>query len=116
MDLLTISVPARESDGAPYTLVALAGEVDATNCQHLREVLEKEVTAQPRNLIVDLSELNFMDSSALRELLRCNRTLDRQGGVLGLVRPQGSVARMLRFTRVDQLTPVYGSVEEAAAG
>lgn len=115
MDLLTTSVRAGECSGEPYTLVSLAGEADATNSEQLREVLESQASGQVRTLIVDLSELKFMDSSALRVLLQCNRMIDREGGTLGLVRPQGSVARILRFTRADQLVPVFDSVEEAAA-
>jgi anti-sigma B factor antagonist len=116
VDLLRISVPSRESSGAPYTLVELTGEADATNLQQLREALESEVAARPRMLIVDLSGLNFMDSSALRVLLHASRELDREGGVLGLAGPHGSVARVLRFTRADQLVPLYDSVQQAAAG
>ena len=116
MDLLTISVSARESSGAPYTLVELTGEADATNLQQLREALESEVAARPRTLIVDLSGLNFMDSSALRVLLHANRELDREGGVISLVGARGSVARVLRFTKADQLVPLYDSVQQAAAG
>jgi len=116
MDLLTASVLARESSGTPYTLVVLAGELDATNSQQLRNLLEAEISAGARTLIVDLSELNFIDSSSLQVLLRCNRMLDSQGGVLRLVRPGGSVARMLHFTRADQLVRAYDSVDQAAAG
>jgi anti-sigma B factor antagonist len=116
VDLLRISVPARESSGAPYTLVELAGEADATNLQQLREALEAEVAARPRTLIIDLSGLNFMDSSVLRVLLHASRTLDREGGVIGLAGARGPVARVLRFTRADQLVPLYDSVQQAAAG
>ena len=115
MDLLTASVLSRESSGAPYTLVVLAGELDATNSQQLRNLLESEMSAGLRTLIVELSGLNFIDSSALQVLLRCNRMLSSQGGVLRLVRPVGSVARMLHFTRADQLIRAYDSVEQAAA-
>jgi anti-anti-sigma factor len=116
MDLLMTSVLSRESCGAPYTLVVLKGEADATNSEQLRELFESEIAAGLRTLIVELSALAFMDSTALRVLLQCRRMLDGQGGVLGLVQPQGSVARMLRVTRADQLVPVYDSVEQAAAG
>jgi anti-anti-sigma factor len=116
MDLLTASVPYRESSGMPYTLVVLAGELDATNSQQLRNLLESEISAGLRTLIVELSGLKFIDSSSLQVLLRCNRMLGSQGGVLRLVRPVGSVARMLHFTRADQLVRAYDSVEKAAAG
>jgi anti-anti-sigma factor len=96
-------------------MVALAGEVDATNSDELHGVLESVVRERPRLLLVDLSGLSFMDSTGLRMLLRANRALDREGGVLGLVAPQGSVARVLQLTKADQLIPVYDSVEDAAA-
>ena len=116
VDLLTVSVTARESAGHPYTLVEVGGEADVTNSDELHRLLEGEAAAQPRMLIVDLSGLRFMDSSALHALLRVNRSLDRQGGVLALVSPQPAVAKMLRLTAADQLVPVYQSVAEASAG
>ena len=116
VDLLTTSVATVESDSEPYTLVKLSGEADVTNSDALREVLDTEVAKLPRSLIIDLSGLRFMDSSALHALLRVNRSLDRQGGVLALVSPQPAVAKILRLTTADRLIPVFGSVAEAAAG
>ena len=116
MDLLTTSVATVESAGEPYTLVELAGEADVTNSDSLREVLETEVAKRPRTLIIDLSGLRFMDSSALHVILRANRTMGRQGGVLALAGPREPMAKMLRLTAADQLIPVYASVREASAG
>lgn len=42
--------------------------------------------------------------------------MNRHGGVLSLLAPQESVARMLRLTASDRLMPVYASLEEATAG
>ena len=116
MDLLTTSVTTVESDSEPYTLVELTGEADVTNSDALREVLDAEVAKQPRSMIIDLSGLRFMDSSALHVILRANRVMDRQGGVLALASPREPVAKMLRLTAADQLIPVYPSVSEATAG
>ena len=116
VDLLTTSVATVESGSEPYTLVELVGEADVTNSDALREVLDAEVAKQPRTLIIDLSGLRFMDSSALHALLRVNRSMDRQGGVLALVSPQPAVAKILRLTTADRLIPVFDSVAEAAAG
>jgi anti-anti-sigma factor len=116
VDLLTASVTARESAGEPYTLVVLSGEADVTNNDRLRDLLDTEVTKQPRHIIIDMSGLRFMDSSALHALLRANRALDRQGGVLSLVAPQQMVARMLHLTAADRLMPVYKTLEDATAG
>jgi anti-anti-sigma factor len=116
VDLLTTSVATVESGGEPYTLVKLAGEADVTNSEILRGVLDAEVAKQPRSMIIDLSGLRFMDSSALHVILRANREMDRKGGVLSLAGPREPVAKMLRLTAADQLVPVYASVTEASAG
>ncbi|HEX4253981.1 MAG TPA: STAS domain-containing protein [Streptosporangiaceae bacterium] len=115
MGLLRASVSAPEVAGATYTVVVLAGEVDATNSDELYGVLESVVAQQPRLMIVDMSELSFMDSTGLRMLLRSTRALDQQGGVLALAAPQMAVARVLQLTRADQLIPVYDSVADAIA-
>jgi anti-sigma B factor antagonist len=113
--LLRASVTIPEPAGAGYTIVELAGEVDATNSDELYGVLESAVLGLPRLLVVDLSALTFMDSTALRMLLRSSRELDQQGGVLALASPQLPVARVLQLTRADQLIPVYGTVADAIA-
>ena len=116
VDLLKVSVRARESDGQPYTLMEITGEADVTNTDELRRLLDEEVARQPRTLIIDLSGLRFMDSSALHALLRANRSLDRQGRILALVSPQAAVAKILRLTTADRLIPVFDTVAEAAVG
>jgi anti-anti-sigma factor len=115
MDLLTVSVFRHGSGTAPYTVVTLAGELDSTNNLQLRQTLEAELAAKPQRLIVDLSDLAFMDSSALKVLLLTNRALIRDGGVLAFARPRGSVARVLELTQAGQLVPICDSVEQAAA-
>lgn len=116
MDLLTVSVFRHGSGTAPYTVVALAGELDATNHSQLRQTLEAELAAKPQRLIVDLSDLLFMDSSALMVLLHANRALIRDGGALAFACPQGSVARVLELTQAGQLVPICGTVEQAVDG
>jgi anti-sigma B factor antagonist len=116
VDLLTVLVKAREAEGGPYTLVEIAGEADVTNSDELRRLLDDEVSRQPSTLILDLSGLRFMDSSALHALLLVNRAQERQGGVLALVSPQAAVAKILRLTTADRLIPVFGSVADAAVG
>src|SRR5882672_4417167 len=116
VDLLTTSVATVESGSEPYTLAELVGEADVTNSDALREVLGAEVAKRPSTLIIDLSGVRFMDSSALHVILRANRSMDRQGCVLALGWPRVRGAKMLRLTAADQLVPVYQSVAEASAG
>ncbi len=115
MDLLTLTVATRQSEGQPYTLISVSGEADVTNREELRGTLDAEVAREPTWMILDLSGLKFMDSSALHVVLQANRALDRRGALMALVAPTEAVAKMLRLTTADRLIPVYRTLTEAAA-
>jgi anti-sigma B factor antagonist len=111
---LTVSVAVRSSGPQPYTLVELTGDADVTGGETLRGVLEAETRKKPGLLVIEMSGLRFMDSSALQAIVRANLALAADGGRLALVAPRDTVARVLRMTEVDQLVPVHASVEEAS--
>lgn len=113
MDLLSASVTSCSAGSETYVIIELAGEADATSSDKLRHVLDTEISKRPRTLVLDLSGLRFMDSTALHVVLRANRELDRYGCVLALAGPREGVAKVLRLTATDQLIPVYENVRAA---
>lgn len=113
MDAFSTSVTTFSTGGETYVIIGLSGEADATSCDTLREVLDAEIRRRPRTIVLDLSELKFLDSTALHVMLRANRDLDRNGSVLALAAPTEAVAKVLRLTATAQLIPVYDSVREA---
>jgi len=112
---LTASVTIHASGPQPYTLVELAGEADVTGSETLHALLESETRKRPALLIIEMSELRFMDSAALQAILRAHLMLGKGGGRLALVSPHDTVARVLQMTEVDRIVPVYASVSEAAS-
>jgi anti-sigma B factor antagonist len=111
---LLTSVRMAGSARCRYVLVSLFGQADLTHSGPLREILDSQIARQPRVLVIDLGELEFMDSSVLFVLLRAWQAMDRHGGLLALAHPREPVARVLRLTGVDQIVPVYDNVTEAA--
>jgi anti-anti-sigma factor len=92
MELFTAAVTSRESAGQPYTVVKLSGEADITVSGKLWDTLDAEVSRQPGRLIIDLSALRFMDSSALHVILAVSKTLAARGGAMALADPQRPVS------------------------
>lgn len=111
MTQLRSSVTTEDS----YTLVALAGEFDLNTSQTLRDVLEPHTSGPSRRLIVDLSGVAFIDSTAVHALLDIRAALAAVGGRLILVAPQAVVARVLNIVGADQLIPVCANLAEALA-
>ena len=112
VDQLRVSVTSGDS----YTVIALAGESDVYTYDQLRGALESEAAKRVSLLIVDLSGLEFMDSSGVQVLLDTRVMMGNRGDKLALAGPQNTVARVLNLVGADQLIPVYASVEEAQAG
>jgi anti-anti-sigma factor len=111
VDQLKVSVSA---EGA-YSLVTLAGESDMNTRETLRDALAQAAAQPARHLIVDLSELEFIDSAAMHELMEVRASFGGAGGQLALVAPQPLVARVLNLTGADQVVPVYPDLRSAVA-
>ena len=109
---LSVSVSTEGGAGGARTVVRLVGEADVTT-RVLTEVLDAEAAKKPRLLLVDVSGLAFIDSAALHQIVRAHRRLHADGCVLALVSPSPGVARVLQLSALDQVIPVYASVEEA---
>ena len=96
-------------------MVALAGESDVYTYDQLRGALEPEAAKGVALLIVDLSGLEFMDSTGVQILLDIQVMMNGRDGRLALAQPQATVARVLNLIGADQLIPVYDSVGDAQA-
>jgi anti-sigma B factor antagonist len=99
----------------PGTLVAaLRGEVDVTNAEELVGQVAAEATNEVERLVLDLSELSFLDSSGIRALIGLVRRVQARGALAVAVVPEGApVERIFEITRMEELVPLVRSREEA---
>jgi anti-sigma B factor antagonist len=109
---LSVSVSLEDRDGGSCTVVRLVGEADVTTGA-LAEVLDAEAAKKPQLLLVDVSGLEFIDSSALHEIVRIQRELRADGCLLALVAPTQMVTRILQLSGLDRTIPVYANAQEA---
>ncbi len=85
-------------------VLILEGEMDMAGIRAFRAGVEEALgDREIRTLILDMSEVPFMDSSMLRELLRVNQELRQQGAWPVLAGLQGPVRRLLDLTRTAEL-------------
>ena len=96
-----------ETDGT--TRVALAGELDMAVAPAFRAELERAVT-EGASVIVDLRELEFMDSSGMHGLAAADARARAMNARLVIAHPAGSVLRLLELTGMrEALEVVEGS-------
>jgi anti-sigma B factor antagonist len=107
VDLMT-----REGDN--QVVVVLRGELDVAVA--MRVVAELAVVAaRESDIIVDLTGLEFIDSSGLAALVRVRKHARQAGGDLLLAAPQQQVLRVLALTRLIDVFSVHACVDEAAS-
>src|SRR5262245_52692710 len=80
-------------------LLRLVGELDLAASDRFRERVEAALAAGARNVVLDMADTRFIDSSMLRELLRAHTATKDAGGQLVLTEVQPAVKRLLELTR-----------------
>ncbi len=91
-------------------VVSAIGEVDIHTAPRLQKAVDDAVTRRPAQLVVDLSAVEFFDSSGLNVLLHARRLV----GELRVVAAYAA-RRPLEATGLSEVIPIFGSVEEALA-
>jgi anti-sigma B factor antagonist len=94
------------------TVVRLAGELDLYNAHTVREALIACTEEAPDRLVVDLSGVSFIDSTALGVLIEArSRMANRRGFVLAS--PGLETRRALEVSGLDKHFAVHETLEEA---
>jgi anti-anti-sigma factor len=102
-DLLRITVDDAEES---QQVVRLRGEVDMGNGASLEASLANVLTDGSGDVVIDLSELRFMDSTGLRVLLGAWKEAGKLGRTMVLRSPRPSVATLLAVSGVDQILTI----------
>ena len=106
------SVEVLERDGVPIARVT--GELDLSSAPETGEAIEAALPASAHALVVDFSELGFMDSSGVSVLFRMARRLADHRQELHVVAPPGgAVARVPEVVEFGRAAPVHASLGEA---
>jgi anti-sigma B factor antagonist len=101
--------------GRGCTVVRVSGELDMDTAPALQDFLQAVAEAGAGQVVLDCSELTFLDSSGLGILLVGFKELRERGGRLCLAAVQPPVEYVLRVAAVDQVMDVYDSVAAAEA-
>jgi anti-anti-sigma factor len=91
--------PPREG----VAVLELGGELDLAVHDRFRELVDEVVADRPQLVVADVSEVEFMDSTMLREVLRAHRTLDEGGSRLVVAGAQPAVRRLLELTGTHEV-------------
>ena len=95
-------------------VVRLSGELDLYNAHEVREVLLAEAASEPERIVVELSDVRFIDSTALGVLIEARTKLPNRRAFL-LAGPGVETRRALEISGLDRHFALHDSVDDALA-
>ncbi len=94
-------------------VLVVVGELDLFGVPDLKRHLGTLIERGVWRVVVDLSGVTFLDSTALGALLGGMRRLRARGGDLAIVNVNPAIAGLLKVTGLDQIVTVLATREEA---
>lgn len=108
-----LRLDAAALDGAAG--LAVRGQVDMATAPELEERLDAAIRESAGAFVLDLSGVDFLDSTGLRTLLRARGLLGREDRALAVICPYGPVRRVFELSGLSTVFALYPSREAAAA-
>ncbi len=98
-------------EGEGYTVVGLEGDIDLSCSPNARKSI-LQVLENGKNLLINLAEVSYIDSSGVASLVEGYQTAKKQSLKFGLVSVSDEAMSVLKLARLDKVFPIYNSVEE----
>ena len=96
-----------------WTVLALSGEIDCAAAGSVEWQLSGAIGPHCADLVVDLSEVDFLDAAGLHVLERAHARAGALGGGLRLVCPAGPVRDHIRVLNGERRMPIFADLGSA---
>lgn len=96
-------------------VLSLEGEIDLHVSPNLTAALNRMIDKKPKQLVVDLSRVTYIDSAGLAALIDGMQKIEAYGGKLALAGLQETVRSIFEIARLDQVFRIFPDVNAALA-
>lgn len=110
---MELKVERHPGDDLP--VVAVAGEVDVHSAPQLREGLIAELQSATTAVVVDLTDVGFLDSTGLGALVAVRTAAGEKGAALPLVCTSDRIMKLFTITGLDGVFDIYPDLDAAIA-
>ena len=108
---MELDVTVRQESGC--TVVAVTGEVDVYTAPTLDQALSETIADGGTCVVVDLSGVDFLDSTGLSVLVKALKRIREADGSLDVVVSADRVAKVFRLTGLDKVIPLHSELAAA---
>lgn len=111
---LTVSLRGTLEVKEDQQIFRLTGQLDAFSEPTFRKVVSDRLTAGSSQVVLDLSKIDFLDSSGLGALVQLAKQAKGQEGSLQIV-TNPRVTQTVKLVRLEKFLPLHNSLDEAIA-
>src|SRR5580700_11687582 len=108
-----LGIDLKTEDGGGTLVFKLRGSLDLATAPTVRAALSEATEKGSHNLIVDLTQLEFLDSTGLGVLIGAHRRAAEHGGSFRLIVNNGPISRLLNITGLIAVFAAYRSLDNA---
>ncbi len=94
-------------------IIDVNGEMDLYNSYKLKELVMKMLEKKVERFIINLENVDYIDSSGIGALIYICSTIKKQGDKLAITNIHGSVKKVIELTKLMGYFPIMNSIEEA---
>ena len=109
----TLGIDVTSTNEGKTQIFALHGSLDIATSPTLRAALLEAADHAGHLLVVDLSQLDFLDSTGLGALIGAHKRASESDGSVRLVAQEGQILRLLRITGLLDVFQVYPNLDAA---
>lgn len=99
--------------GDGVAVLKLDGKLNMVSAPHLREEIHSAVSAGNSRIAIDLTDVDFIDSSGLGALINGLKSTRQAGGDLRIASPAEQVRLVLELTNINRVLKAYDNAETA---
>lgn len=110
---MSVDLRVTSSSHAGRRVVQVSGEIDLYTAGMLRDRIGEAILAGPRNLVIDLEQVRFMDSTGLGVLVGGLNRVQQNQGSLSLVCSQERILKVFRITGLTSVFRIHSSLDDA---
>lgn len=116
MDVLSRSAPTEKYHHSGYhnniQEMELKGQLDLYFCPEIKAEVQKYMQSGYRYIIINMTELEYIDSSGIGTLIQISNWLKKRGGLMILANLQGSVDKIFQMSKLDEIFIIKDSYSE----
>ena len=108
-----MEIKLRQYSYKPIHIIDIIGDMDLYNSYKVKEFVQKLIEQKRQNIILNLEELNYIDSGGIGSLINIFTMIKNSNLKMQMVNVHGSVRRVIELTKLLTYFPISDNIDQA---